>query len=236
MSHPSRAHLDAIGIPVWVRRRGIRAAGRVDGPGAAATPAVEATPGVGVTPAVEVTPMAEATPAVQALETIDAQVRDCRKCGLHRTRTRTVFGVGRPGAVCMFIGEAPGAEEDAQGEPFVGRAGKLLDAMLAAIGLGRGDVYIANIVKCRPPRNRDPHADEIAVCSAYLRRQIEAVSPRLLVAGRQSGGPVAAVDDEADRTSPRPYVPVRRARPSGGGDVPSRLLPAQSSGEAQGVG
>ena len=82
----------------------------------------------------------------------------------------------------MFIGEAPGAEEDARGEPFVGRAGKLLDAMLAAIGLGRADVYIANIVKCRPPRNRDPHTGEVAACSGYLRRQIEAVSPRLLVA------------------------------------------------------
>ena len=82
----------------------------------------------------------------------------------------------------MFIGEAPGAEEDARGEPFVGRAGKLLDAMLGAIDLERGDVYIANIVKCRPPRNRDPHADEIAECSGYLRRQIEAVAPRLLVA------------------------------------------------------
>lgn len=82
----------------------------------------------------------------------------------------------------MFIGEAPGAEEDARGEPFVGRAGKLLDAMLAAIELGRDDVYIANIVKCRPPGNRDPHVDEIVACSGYLERQIEIVSPRLLVA------------------------------------------------------
>ena len=116
------------------------------------------------------------------LEIIDAEVRACVGCELHRTRTNTVFGVGRPGAACMFIGEAPGAEEDAQGEPFVGRAGKLLDAMLAAIGLGRDDVYIANIVKCRPPRNRDPQAGEVAACSGYLMRQIEAVSPRVLVA------------------------------------------------------
>ena len=123
-----------------------------------------------------------AGPAFRVLESIDAQVRECRKCALHETRTRTVFGVGRPDAACMFIGEAPGAEEDARGEPFVGRAGKLLDAMLAAIDLARGDVYIANIVKCRPPRNRNPHADEIAECSGYLRRQIEAVAPRLLVA------------------------------------------------------
>ena len=159
--HPLRAHLDAIGIPVWIRRAAARPAGRVEA--TRATAAVTA-------------------PAAQVLEAIDAQVRDCRKCALHRGRTRTVFGVGRPDAACMFIGEAPGAEEDARGEPFVGRAGKLLDAMLAAIGLRRGDVYIANIVKCRPPRNRDPHTDEITACSAYLRRQIEAVSPRLLVA------------------------------------------------------
>ena len=161
MPHPLRAHLDAIGIPVWIRRAAARPAGRVEA--TRATAAVTA-------------------PAAQVLAAIDAQVRDCRKCALHRGRTRTVFGVGRPDAACMFIGEAPGAEEDARGEPFVGRAGKLLDAMLAAIGLRRGDVYIANIVKCRPPRNRDPHTDEITACSAYLRRQIEAVSPRLLVA------------------------------------------------------
>ena len=158
MSHPSRAHLDAIGIPVWVRRRGPRTAGQVEVPlattGAEAAPVPSseqanvplATTGIGASPA----------PASGVLEALDAQVRACRKCELHGTRTRTVFGVGRPDAACMFIGEAPGAEEDARGEPFVGRAGKLLDAMLAAIGLGRGDVYIANIVKCRPPRNRDP--------------------------------------------------------------------------------
>lgn len=168
--HSSRAHLDAIGIPVWVRRSVLGAA-RQDQPAPppAATAAGTATAGTAI-------------PASRALESIDAQVRDCRKCELHRNRTHTVFGVGRPDAACMFIGEAPGAEEDARGEPFVGRAGKLLDAMLAAIGLRRVDVYIANIVKCRPPRNRDPHTDEIAACSGYLRRQIEAVSPRLLVA------------------------------------------------------
>ena len=164
MAHPSRAHLDAIGIPVWVRRRAARAEGR--------TEAAHASNGTA----------AASVSAVQALEAIDAEVRACRKCDLHLARTNTVFGVGRPGAACMFIGEAPGAEEDARGEPFVGRAGKLLDAMLAAIGLARSDVYIANIVKCRPPRNRDPHSGEIAACSGYLRRQIEAVSPRLLVA------------------------------------------------------
>ena len=182
-AHPSRAHLDAIGIPVWVRR-GTERAGAEREP----SPSIAATQGepplstaAGEREASH--PAADAAgPAGRALASIDAQVRECRKCALHRTRTRTVFGVGRPDAACMFIGEAPGAEEDARGEPFVGRAGKLLDAMLAAVGLERGDVYIANIVKCRPPRNRDPHADEIAECSVYLRRQIEAVSPRVLVA------------------------------------------------------
>ena len=167
MQHPSRAHLRAIGIPIWTRR-GAHAAERADAPG----PAADAKVAEG---------LAEGS-AARALEAIDAEVRACRQCALHRTRTRTVLGAGSTGAACMFIGEAPGAEEDRRGEPFVGRAGVLLDAMLAAIGLGRGDVYIANIVKCRPPRNRDPHADEIVACSGYLRRQIEAVSPRLLVA------------------------------------------------------
>jgi len=186
MSHLSRAHLDAIGIPVWVRRGTVRATqSTTPSPEPAETePAEPSAFRAAMDPASPRPGGTDATgPSVrQALESIDAQVRECRKCGLHRTRKRTVFGIGRPDAACMFIGEAPGAEEDARGEPFVGRAGKLLDAMLAAIGLTRGDVYIANIVKCRPPRNRDPHADEIAQCSGYLRRQIETVSPRLLVA------------------------------------------------------
>ena len=179
MPHSSRAHLDAIGIPVWVRRSVLRAARPEPSSPATATPAAPAASTATASTTATVGP---AILASETLESIDAQVRDCRKCELHRTRTHTVFGVGRPDADCMFIGEAPGAEEDARGEPFVGRAGKLLDAMLAAIGLRRDDVYIANIVKCRPPRNRDPHTDEIVACSGYLRRQIEAVSPRLLVA------------------------------------------------------
>ena len=192
--HSSRAHLDAIGIPVWVRRSVLGAA-RQDQPAPppAATAAGTATAGTAI-------------PASRALESIDAQVRDCRKCELHRTRTHTVFGVGRPDAACMFIGEAPGAEEDARGEPFVGRAGKLLDAMLAAIGLRRADVYIANIVKCRPPRNRDPHTDEIAACSGYLRRQIEAVSPRLLVAtGRVAAQSLLSTTNPIGRLRGRTY-------------------------------
>ena len=200
MPHPLRAHLDAIGIPVWVRRSVVRAA-RQDEP-SPATAAPAATPATAAPTATSATAVA----ASRALESIDAQVRDCRKCELHRTRTHTVFGVGRPDADCMFIGEAPGAEEDARGEPFVGRAGKLLDAMLAAIGLKRGDVYIANIVKCRPPRNRDPHTDEIAACSGYLRRQIEAVSPRLLVAtGRVAAQSLLSTTKPIGRLRGRTY-------------------------------
>lgn len=107
----------------------------------------------------------------------------CTACALHKTRTQTVFGVGDENADWMLIGEAPGAEEDRLGEPFVGQAGKLLDNMLAAIGLARGrNVYIANVLKCRPPGNRNPEPEEVARCSPYLERQIALVAPKLIVA------------------------------------------------------
>lgn len=109
-------------------------------------------------------------------------VAACTRCELHRTRTQTVFGVGSREAEWMLVGEAPGAEEDRRGEPFVGRAGKLLDAMLASVGLARDQVYIANVLKCRPPNNRDPHGEEVQQCGAYLLRQIDLVRPRLLIA------------------------------------------------------
>ena len=110
-------------------------------------------------------------------------VSGCVKCGLHKTRTQTVFGVGDPGAQWMLIGEAPGAEEDRLGDPFVGQAGRLLDNMLAAIGLDRGkNVYIANVLKCRPPGNRNPEPEEVAKCSPHLLRQIELVNPKLILA------------------------------------------------------
>jgi DNA polymerase len=110
-------------------------------------------------------------------------VRDCTACKLRAGCTQTVFGVGDEKADWLFVGEGPGADEDAQGEPFVGQAGKLLDSMLAAIKLKRGkNVYIANIVKCRPPNNRNPEADEIAQCLPYLQRQIELIQPKLIVA------------------------------------------------------
>lgn len=115
-------------------------------------------------------------------ETLEQTVSVCTRCELHRTRTQTVFGVGNREAEWMFVGEAPGAEEDRRGEPFVGRAGKLLDAMLATVGKTRDEVYIANVLKCRPPNNRDPHGEEVQQCGAYLLRQIDLVRPRLLIA------------------------------------------------------
>lgn len=115
------------------------------------------------------------------LTTMAAEVASCTLCPLHLTRKNTVFGVGSIAARCMIIGEGPGAEEDVSGEPFVGRAGRLLNQMLAAIGIGRESVYIANIVKCRPPGNRDPQVQEVAACSQYLKAQIRLVAPELIV-------------------------------------------------------
>jgi len=110
------------------------------------------------------------------------QVLSCALCELHKTRTNVVFGVGCERAEIMFIGEAPGANEDLQGEPFVGRAGMLLNAMLQAINLKRADVYIANILKCRPPNNRDPSPQEVKLCTPYLQQQIAIIQPKILVA------------------------------------------------------
>lgn len=114
---------------------------------------------------------------------LKATVAACTACGLRKSCTQTVFGVGDEQADWLLVGEAPGAEEDARGQPFVGQAGKLLDAMLAGIGLKRGeDVYIANVLKCRPPGNRNPEAAEVARCSPFLLRQVELIRPRLILA------------------------------------------------------
>ena len=109
-------------------------------------------------------------------------VANCVACGLHATRTQTVFGVGNPEADLLIVGEAPGANEDRQGLPFVGRAGQLLDAMLKAIGLQREQIYIANILKCRPPNNRDPKPEEVALCTPFLQRQIALINPKVIMA------------------------------------------------------
>lgn len=109
-------------------------------------------------------------------------VKNCTLCDLHKSRTQTVFGVGDPQADWLLIGEAPGAEEDRQGEPFVGRAGQLLNNMITAIGLKRESVFIANILKCRPPNNRDPRPEEVECCERYLQQQIEMIQPKLILA------------------------------------------------------
>lgn len=154
-----RAYLDAIGIDIWVPR--------------ADPDRLDDSPGVAAS-------SPEAPPA--GWQELRSRVAGCTRCELHKGRTQTVFGVGNERARWMFIGEAPGAEEDRRGEPFVGRAGKLLDEMLRAVGLDRGDVYIANTVKCRPPGNRNPAADEMATCRGYLDRQIELIAPGIIVA------------------------------------------------------
>jgi uracil-DNA glycosylase family 4 len=117
-----------------------------------------------------------------ALQAVTTEVTQCRKCGLGSLRTHPVPGEGSPRARIMFIGEAPGADEDAQGRPFVGRAGQLLDKIIAACGLKRDEVFIGNILKCRPPENREPRPDEIVNCLPYLQRQIEAINPDVIVA------------------------------------------------------
>ena len=126
--------------------------------------------------------MAENSAVVVELEKIAAEVHQCRKCQLGSLRTNAVPGEGNPNARIFFIGEGPGADEDAQGRPFVGRAGQLLDKVIAAMGLKREDVFIGNILKCRPPDNRDPKPDEIINCLPYLQRQIELINPEIIVA------------------------------------------------------
>lgn len=139
----------------------------------AGTPAVSATPST--------TPDASGSDLSNSdLAGYERDICECQKCPLGATRNRFVFGVGHPNADVMFIGEAPGADEDKLGEPFVGRAGKLLDKILAAIQFDRSQVYIANILKCRPPNNRDPQPDEMDLCIPYLERQIALIKPRFI--------------------------------------------------------
>ena len=121
--------------------------------------------------------------SAEQLRVLDEQeVRVCRKCGLSKTRTNTVFGQGHPNARLVFVGEAPGSEEDRQGLAFVGRAGQLLTRIVAAMGLTRDEVFICNVLKCRPPNNRDPAAEEIVACNPHLMRQLEIIRPEVIVA------------------------------------------------------
>ncbi|MDH3336563.1 MAG: uracil-DNA glycosylase [Gammaproteobacteria bacterium] len=154
--HQRRAYLEALGVDVWLPR------GRAE-------PEPEFVD-------------AKAVPADLGWSGLRDTVAGCTRCPLHKSRTQTVFGVGNPDADWMIIGEAPGAEEDRRGEPFVGRAGKLLDEMLRAVGQTRDSAFIANILKCRPPNNRDPKPEESSECRGYLERQLELVQPRIILA------------------------------------------------------
>jgi DNA polymerase len=145
---------------------------------------VKLAQGVGASePAVQSVVPSRSTPQAMTWAELKQAVVACQACVLARTRTQTVFGVGDEHADWLFVGEAPGAEEDRRGEPFVGQAGQLLDNMLAAIQLKRGDnVYIANVLKCRPPGNRDPKPEEVAACVGHLERQVALIQPKLIVA------------------------------------------------------
>lgn len=202
----SNPYLKAMGITQWVLR---------DQPVAVARPAAdesthqisqEGTPSsaplVETPPAVTSSvsapsPVPLESPAVRPVgwEQLQSHVAACQQCELSQGRTQTVFGVGDRNADWMIIGEAPGEQEDLQGEPFVGKAGLLLTNMLAAVGLKRETVYIANVIKCRPAGNRDPHATEIEACSAYLAQQIELIKPKLIViVGRVAAQSLLASD------------------------------------------
>ena len=165
------------------------------------------------------------------------EVLRVQRCPLHATRTQGVFGVGPTRADWLVIGEAPGAEEDRRGEPFVGAAGQLLDAMLRAIGLDRrNNVYIANVLKSRPPGNRDPKPEEVAACLPYLERQIALLQPKIMLAvGRIAAQNLLATDTALGRLA-WPGALFWRAQYAAGGDVSSRLSAAHAGGEAQGVG
>lgn len=164
-----QAYLKALGIDCWVLRNPPSGQSQVETP---------------LPPASDSPPLssAEGTNEQPDWTQLQRQVAGCTRCELHRSRTQTVFGVGNRQAEWLIIGEAPGADEDAQGEPFVGRAGQLLNAMLEAVGRARESVYIANILKCRPPGNRDPRPEEVVECRPYLRRQIELLNPKIILA------------------------------------------------------
>jgi DNA polymerase len=170
----AQAYLDALGIDAWVPRRPLPGERRA------------------VAPAPVVPLPAD---AAARWDSLASAVRGCTLCGLHQTRIQTVFGVGNRQADLLVVGEAPGADEDEQGEPFVGRAGQLLNAILRGLRWQRGDVYIANVLKCRPPGNRDPAPDEAAHCLPYLHQQIALIAPRMMLAvGRIAAQNLLATD------------------------------------------
>lgn len=188
-----KQYLDALGIEPWLPRtvlpaEPLQTAAPVNAPPAISVAPVPVAIQSGAAPEKFPPPAAAPRQVPTDWEGLKPAVAGCMACKLCKTRTNTVFGVGCQSAPLMVVGEGPGADEDAQGEPFVGRAGKLLDEMLRAIGRSRKEeapgkaVYIANVVKCRPPGNRDPEADEVEACRPYLDQQIRLVRPKLIVA------------------------------------------------------
>ena len=174
-----REYLDALGLKSWTLRT---AHGSADAPSLViASRAQSAAPAARSAPS-PVRDVSATREAGADWEELRARVAACTRCSLSATRTQTVFGVGNPHADWLIVGEAPGAEEDRRGEPFVGRAGQLLNSMLHAIGLAREQVYIANVLKCRPPGNRDPNLTEAAECLPYLERQIALLKPKIMLA------------------------------------------------------
>lgn len=175
--HPSGLHLQTAAALKRLERKGVRSVYL----GGTSLPKVPVPVTQSSTPVLPIATTA-ATPSGGGLAELAATVAVCTRCALHQSRTQTVFGVGNPNAKLMFIGEAPGAEEDARGEPFVGRAGQLLTKIIGAMGLTREEVYIANILKCRPPQNRDPLPSEVECCEEYLRAQIALIKPKYICA------------------------------------------------------
>ncbi len=195
--------LSAMGITRYVPRQQL--SGDVPGQLPDASPEIEQTelPGNEPVAAAVVAPR----PVVDGWQQLRSEVKTCTACELHATRTRTVFGTGDENADLLVIGEAPGAEEDKQGEPFVGAAGQLLNAMLHAVGLQREQVYIANIVKCRPPANRNPGKTEAAACRQYLDRQIELIRPKVILSvGAVSAHNLLLTDESVGRLRQRPHT------------------------------
>jgi uracil-DNA glycosylase family 4 len=178
------AYLQALGVDVYVPRDAVPPPQQDLTPAMPVRDEVAPRPVVPPAPAGIVTAAAIVRSDVAALDwpALRAAVAACTSCELHRSRTQVVFGVGNPTARWMFIGEAPGQEEDRQGEPFVGRAGQLLNSMIRALGMRREDVFIANILKCRPPGNRDPKPAEAMSCRPFLERQVALVDPTLVIA------------------------------------------------------
>ena len=175
------AYLQALGVDVYVPRGSPLLEAEVAAESAA--PAAPTVAAPAPTPVVRREPIAQPDIAASLdWDELRAAVAACQRCELHSTRTQTVFGAGNRKARWMFIGEAPGVEEDKQGEPFVGRAGQLLTSMIRALGLRREEVFIANVLKCRPPDNRDPRPGEAASCRGFLERQVALVNPTLIVA------------------------------------------------------